>query len=91
MSPIDLNVLNTAATPNIEAAVVAPANGIWFQPSAMQPAATRLEGPSTLVLALIGAGMLVAYRAVQQRLAPAPKLIVTTPRATQAPTRRRVA
>src|SRR5215208_4181401 len=91
MSPLDLNVLNTAATPNIEAVVVAPANAVWFQPSAMHPPAARLEGPSTLVLALIGAGILVAYRGLQQRLAPAPKRIATPQRSRQSAGHRRVA
>jgi hypothetical protein len=55
---------NGAAVPLV-AHPAAPAFGP-LGPAAQK--AMRLEGPSTLALALVGAGTLVLYRGIQQRL-----------------------
>lgn len=59
----------------------------WSTQPAAPPSTMRLEGPSTLALALIGAGTLLAYRSIQQRLtsATAP---AASPRQSKAPHRR---
>jgi len=41
----------------------------WLRDAqARSQSAMRLEGPSTLVLAIIGVGTLIAYRSIQHRL-----------------------
>ena len=62
----------------------------WFTQPAAPPSTMRLEGPSTLALALVGAGTVLAYRSIQQRLTPSTKAAAhaAVARRTKSPRRR---
>ena len=48
---------------------IAAAEPLWLrQPESIPHAVNRLEGPSTLTLAIIGAATLIAYRSIHDRL-----------------------
>jgi hypothetical protein len=86
MTEFDLFPVRTAETEEYTALTTLAAQPVEWAP-AVAPATRRLEEPAALVLALIGAGMIVAYRKIHQRLAPAP-LPAARPRRAAAARRR---
>ena len=86
MTEFDMFPVRTAATDQYNAMTTLAAEPVEWAP-AVAPATRRVEEPAALVLALIGAGLIVAYRKIHQRLAPAAAPAVK-PRRAAAPRRR---
>lgn len=79
MLELDPLILSTTPPSALDALMsAAPNEPAWLRDSADNHPVMRLEGPSTLVLALIGAATLLAYQKISDRLAPAAQLAVRT-------------